>query len=148
MRILMIFTKRIWGVDTCRSTVRVWNTDFGSFEKKWSTFVLSMANARHFWSGFGRLFCTFLKKVETSYSGRLRAPAVHGVSSKANSEYRPHAASKIRSEKMIVKDTASFGGGNLALALKRYCFCFKFCLRVSLSLRVQNLSSLENNYYR
>ena len=54
---------------------------FWKFWKKWSTFVLSMANATHFWSGFGRLFCTFLKKVETSYSGRLRAPAVHGVSS-------------------------------------------------------------------
>ncbi len=39
-----------------------------------------MANVTHFWSGFGRLFSTE-KKVETSYSGRLRATAVHGVSS-------------------------------------------------------------------
>ena len=33
-----------------------------------------------FWTEFERFFGTFSKKVKTSYSGRLRAPAVHGVS--------------------------------------------------------------------
>ena len=54
----VIFTKRIWGVDTCRLAVRVWNTDFGSFEKKCQSYDLK-GKLTMFWTEFERFFGTF-----------------------------------------------------------------------------------------
>ena len=43
-----------------------------------------MVNEQYFEQNLNDFLELFSKKVQTSYSGRLRAPAVHGVSSIGN----------------------------------------------------------------
>ena len=54
---------------------------FSKFWKKSVKVTTSMVNGQCFEQNLNDFLELFSKKVQTSYSGRLRAPAVHGVSS-------------------------------------------------------------------
>ena len=54
---------------------------FSKFWKKSVKVTTSMVNELYFEQNLNDFLELFSKKVQTSYSGRLRAPAVHGVSS-------------------------------------------------------------------
>ena len=71
VRIWVIFTKRIWGVDTmsCRSTVRVWNTDFGSFEKSGPPLCYQWQIPTTFGQVLDDVFVLFWKKLKLHIPG-------------------------------------------------------------------------------
>ena len=69
-----------------------------------------MVNGQYFEQNLNDFLELFSKKVQTSYSGRLRAPAVHGVSSTIGYRYMTDFSDEI-----------NIPTGNISCKLSKTC---------------------------